>query len=94
MLKILKLFSFWQLKFELLDQLKPKMANENVLKTDKLTLQFCGKNVQPPKADGNLLPILMHSCPEDFSTLDYFNVRPFCFNLEDYCNDLLTDLEH
>lgn len=69
-------FSF-QLKFELLENLKPKMETENLLRNPKISLKFCGKNETPPKADQDLLPISIHSCPDDFSTLDYYEVRKF-----------------
>lgn len=65
------------LKFEFLDKLKSKMnsLDQNILKLDNLTLQFCRKNDGiPPKATNLLLPILIHSCPEDFSTVEYFDV--------------------
>ncbi len=65
---------FLQLKFELLEKLKGKINSENTLITSSVTLKFCGKNEVPPASDSNVLPILIHSCPEDFSTLDYFNV--------------------
>lgn len=64
-----------QLKFEILEQLKPMMETPNTLKVDGLTVKFCGKNVDPPAADANCLPVMMHTCPDDFSTLDYFDVR-------------------
>ncbi|CAO1422133.1 unnamed protein product [Diamesa hyperborea] len=62
-----------ELKNELLELLKPIMESENVLKFDKLSVKFCGKNVKPPMPEAHNFPILVHSCPEDFSTVDYFD---------------------
>lgn len=72
------------MKFEVLEQLKPRMES-NVMKLDGLTVKFCGKNADPPAAEANLLPLMIHKCPDDFSTLDYYDVRRtaatsgFCF---------------
>lgn len=60
-------------KFELLDRLKSSMVSENMINTPKLNIKFCDKNETPPKASSTLLPIMIHSCPEDFSTVDYFD---------------------
>ncbi|XP_055375458.1 biotin--protein ligase isoform X2 [Condylostylus longicornis] len=59
-------------KFELLGKLKEFMDSNEIIQTKNIALRFCGKNVTPPKASTNLLPILIHSCPEDFSTVEYF----------------------
>lgn len=50
------------------------METPNTLKLDNLTVKFCGKNVDVPTPEAHCLPVMMHSCPEDFSTLDYFDV--------------------
>lgn len=63
-----------QLKFNVLEQLKAKMETPNTLKLDGLTVKFCGKNDDPPKPDAHCLPIMVNTCPDDFSTLDYFDV--------------------
>ncbi|KAH8381902.1 hypothetical protein KR009_000835 [Drosophila setifemur] len=61
-------------KFELLDKLRLRCSGpDNVIATPKLTIKFCGKDDKPPVANNNVLPILIHSCPEDFSTVDYFD---------------------
>ncbi|XP_017848457.1 biotin--protein ligase isoform X1 [Drosophila busckii] len=61
-------------KFELLEKLGSRCSgSENVIVTPKLTLKFCGRDDKPPTASTNLLPILIHSCPDDFSTVDYFD---------------------
>lgn len=44
------------------------------LKLESITIKFCGKGEDVPKASESLLPVMMHTCPEDFSTLDYFDV--------------------
>lgn len=64
----------FQLKFEFLESLKPEMDSDSLLKGKHVSLKFCGKNVAPPKAEPDLLPVLIHSCPDDFSTVDYYDV--------------------
>ena len=48
--------------------------DDNTLKIDGLSIKFCGKNVDPPTPEAFCLPVMIHSCPDDFSTLDYFDV--------------------
>lgn len=50
------------------------MEKPNTLKLDNLTVVFCGKGVNSPTPERNLLPVMVHTCPDDFSTLDYFDV--------------------
>lgn len=47
---------------------------ETVLELERYTLNFCGKNVEPCSPTYNKLPILIHSCPTNFSTFQYFEV--------------------
>ncbi|XP_017044233.1 biotin--protein ligase isoform X2 [Drosophila ficusphila] len=62
-------------KFELLEKLRLRCSGpDNVIATPKLTLKFCGKDDKPPVANNNVLPILIHSCPDDFSTVEYFDL--------------------
>ncbi|XP_017009977.2 biotin--protein ligase isoform X2 [Drosophila takahashii] len=61
-------------KFELLEKLRLRCSgSDNVIATPKLTMKFCGKDDKPPVANNNVLPILIHSCPDDFSTVEYFD---------------------
>ncbi|XP_064549702.1 biotin--protein ligase isoform X3 [Drosophila montana] len=61
-------------KFELLEKLRPRCSgNDDVIVTPKLTIKFCGKDDKAPVANTNVLPIVIHSCPDDFSTVDYFD---------------------
>ncbi|XP_037948879.1 biotin--protein ligase isoform X2 [Teleopsis dalmanni] len=60
-------------KFQLLEKLKPKFTSENTLNTSKLTMKFFNKGENPENININELPILIHSCPDDFSTVDYFD---------------------
>lgn len=85
-----------ELKNELLELLKPNMESENVLKFDKLSVKFCGKNVKPPMPEAHNFPILVHSCPEDFSTVDYFDVSLVCHLVYLYSNLFMDfkDFEH
>jgi len=74
---ILALFVI-QAKFELLEKLRLRCSgSDNVIATPNLTMKFCGKDDKPPVANNNVLPILIHSCPDDFSTVDYFDVSAF-----------------
>uniref|UniRef100_T1HCP4 BPL/LPL catalytic domain-containing protein n=1 Tax=Rhodnius prolixus TaxID=13249 RepID=T1HCP4_RHOPR len=61
-------------KQELLDKLKKEgtLDSNIVMKAGTLNLKFCGKGVTPPTPSANLLPVLQHSCPHSFSTVDYF----------------------
>uniref|UniRef100_A0A069DXC6 Putative biotin--protein ligase n=1 Tax=Panstrongylus megistus TaxID=65343 RepID=A0A069DXC6_9HEMI len=61
-------------KQELLDKLLKEgiLDSNNVMKAGNLNLKFCGKGVSPPTPSANLLPVLQHSCPHSFSTVDYF----------------------
>lgn len=63
-----------QIKYDLLERIKIQMTEENTLKSTNLTMKFCGKGIQPPMATAKLLPILVNACPDDFSTVDYFDV--------------------
>uniref|UniRef100_A0A1L8E040 Putative biotin holocarboxylase synthetase/biotin-protein ligase n=1 Tax=Nyssomyia neivai TaxID=330878 RepID=A0A1L8E040_9DIPT len=60
-------------KFEMLDKLSTQMGSKDTFKAASLTVKFCGKNDKVPQATSSLLPILVHSCPENFSTVDYFD---------------------
>lgn len=62
-----------ELKFDILESLKSKMDANNTLKIEGLSIKFCGKNEKPPTPESYILPIMVHSCPDDFSTLDYFD---------------------
>ncbi|XP_024214118.1 uncharacterized protein [Halyomorpha halys] len=63
-----------EVKQDLLDKLKNDgfLENNLSLKAGRISLKFCGKGVSPPPATSLLLPVLMHACPETFSTFDYF----------------------
>lgn len=63
-----------ELKFGLLDFLKPDYDKNGMLNSRKLALKFCGPDESVPTASTNVLPILIHSCPSDFSTVAYFDV--------------------
>ena len=42
------------------------------LTCDKISVVFCGHNVDPGTASNIRLPVLIHSCPSNFSTLEYY----------------------
>lgn len=58
------------------------MLPNDILKSAKLEMQFCGgtsTNVRP--ASATYLPIMVHRCPENFSTVEYFEVNIHNFNV-------------
>uniref|UniRef100_A0A182QK98 BPL/LPL catalytic domain-containing protein n=1 Tax=Anopheles farauti TaxID=69004 RepID=A0A182QK98_9DIPT len=61
-------------KVEMLNTLKSTMSRPNVIQTNELTLQFCGKSDNTPTspASDSHLPVMIFHCPEDFSTVEYF----------------------
>ena len=64
-----------QAKLEFLKRLHGHLERDNVLKMSQITLQFCAaKGVEPPNATANFMPVLVHACPANFSTIEYFEV--------------------
>ncbi|KAF7989764.1 hypothetical protein HCN44_008438 [Aphidius gifuensis] len=61
-----------EFKLRMLDNLKNKIKDNNILQMKKLQLQFCSGNDKIIKASSNILPIMIHQCPDNFSTIDYF----------------------
>lgn len=53
------------------------MTEPNLIQNSKIKLTFCPRGKEPPKATAQLLPILVDSCPENFSTVDYFMVSNY-----------------
>ncbi|XP_018566189.1 biotin--protein ligase isoform X2 [Anoplophora glabripennis] len=45
---------------------------ENTLVSDKLTVKFCGKDEKADAPSSSFLPVFIHSCPSNFSTVNYF----------------------
>ncbi|XP_021926967.1 biotin--protein ligase isoform X2 [Zootermopsis nevadensis] len=60
-------------KLEFLQHLHDRLEGDNILKNSQMSLQFCtAKGVEPPKATANFMPVLVHACPANFSTIEYF----------------------
>ncbi|XP_052902221.1 biotin--protein ligase [Anopheles moucheti] len=60
-------------KVAMLESLNSTMSRPNVIQTTELTLQFCGKGDSTPvPASDSHLPVMIFHCPEDFSTVEYF----------------------
>ncbi|XP_057664831.1 biotin--protein ligase [Diorhabda carinulata] len=38
----------------------------------KISLLFCGKDENPPNTTSNFMPVFIHTCPSNFSTVTYF----------------------
>lgn len=66
-------------KFEVLKKISCSPKSNNIIDTGKMRLQFIGKNETAPKASSTFLPIMLHSCPDSFSTIEYFDVS--CINI-------------
>ena len=64
---------------EVLNNLKSKMQSNDILKASKLELQFYKNTNDVKSASSTFLPIMVHRCPENFSTVEYFEVRIFEF---------------
>lgn len=61
---------FFQMKMKLLKECGNIVDNKLV--TDKITVSFCGKDADPGTATQTHLPVLIYSCPSNFSTVQYF----------------------
>lgn len=60
----------------MLNDLKERFGSHSSVKSGKLTMQFVGKNEQPTETPSqNTFTIWVHACPDDFSTVDYYDVR-------------------
>lgn len=51
-----------------------ELIKSNMISNEKLTLKFCGKDEKHETASVLFLPIYIHSCPSNFSTVNYFEV--------------------
>ncbi|XP_011314628.1 biotin--protein ligase [Fopius arisanus] len=60
-----------ELKLQMLENLKDKIEND-ILEMSKIKLQFCGVTTKAVPASSSILPIMLHQCPENFSTIEYF----------------------
>ncbi|XP_076681827.1 holocarboxylase synthetase-like protein isoform X3 [Andrena cerasifolii] len=61
-----------ELKLEMLARLKDIMQQNDILKTSKLEVQFCRGSELSKSASSSFLPIMVHQCPDNFSTIEYF----------------------
>ncbi|XP_032674789.1 biotin--protein ligase isoform X2 [Odontomachus brunneus] len=63
-------------KIEVLKKLKSKMQPYDLLKMSQLSIQFCSKfnELQRIAPSASCLPILIHGCPDNFSTTKYFEM--------------------
>ncbi|XP_063233773.1 biotin--protein ligase isoform X2 [Bacillus rossius redtenbacheri] len=60
-----------ELKLEFLAATRGRMRGDT-LKLPRLGLQFCEKGAEPSRASASHLPVLVHACPDRFSTVEYF----------------------
>ncbi|KAJ8982609.1 hypothetical protein NQ317_005081 [Molorchus minor] len=58
------------LKLKLLSECNS--IKDNLLQYDTLSVKFCGKDETADPSSSSFLPIFIHSCPSNFSTVNYF----------------------
>lgn len=58
----------------MLERLKDKMEPNDIFKTNKIKLQFCNNTNKLVPPSSSILPIMLHTCPDNFSTIEYFEV--------------------
>jgi len=63
----------------MLEKLKDKMKKKNILSTADMKIQFCANSEDAHSPTADFLPIMMHMCPPNFSTVDYFEVNFFLY---------------
>ncbi|OAD57207.1 Biotin--protein ligase [Eufriesea mexicana] len=61
-----------ELKLEMLERLKDAMQTSDTLKMSQLEIHFCRSSTVPQPASSSFLPIMVHQCPDNFSTVEYF----------------------
>ena len=69
---------------EKLSDLKLLSNNDNQIKNKYFNIKFLDKKLTPEMHNynrQNYLPILINSCPDNFSTVDYFEVRIFLMKI-------------
>lgn len=64
------------MKMKMLEKLKDKINKNNELIMSEMKIQFCANNEDMQSPSDIFLPIMMHMCPPNFSTVDYFEVNP------------------
>ncbi|XP_011882761.1 PREDICTED: biotin--protein ligase isoform X2 [Vollenhovia emeryi] len=62
----------FEMKMKMLEKLKDKM-DKNVLKMSEMQIQFCTSKEDVHSPSSVFLPIMMHMCPPNFSTVVYFD---------------------
>jgi len=75
------------MKMKLLEKLKDRMDKNNILKMSDMEIQFCANNDDAHSPSAKFLPIMMHMCPPNFSTVDYFEVNSL-LNINSDCTYL------
>ncbi|XP_031834057.1 holocarboxylase synthetase-like protein isoform X2 [Nomia melanderi] len=61
-----------ELKLEMLGRIKDRMNSNETLKLTNISIQFCRGNTVEQSASHSFLPIMVHQCPDNFSTIEYF----------------------
>lgn len=60
------------MKMELLKECES--LKNNTINGEKLSIRFYGKDENTEPASASFLPVYIHSCPSNFSTVNYFEV--------------------
>lgn len=76
-MEILLGFIWLQKKLEFLTSIANQLKPENILSMKSVDLMFCGKGATTPEAKDHFLPIKLYDCPQNFSTVEYFDVKIF-----------------
>lgn len=62
----------------MMNKINNNLTIPNTLTVKDFIFKFYDKNECPPNDVANVLSILIHSCPEHFSTVNYFGVSEAC----------------
>ncbi|KAH0951438.1 hypothetical protein HN011_009394 [Eciton burchellii] len=62
----------FETKMKMLDKLKNKLQENDMLKMPKLDIHFYTNSVVTISASASFLPVMVHMCPANFSTVKYF----------------------
>lgn len=62
----------FEMKMKMLEKLNIDMKKKNTLKLSEMEIEFCANNEDAHVPSINFFPIMMHMCPPNFSTVDYF----------------------
>ncbi|XP_012528696.1 biotin--protein ligase isoform X2 [Monomorium pharaonis] len=62
----------FEMKMKMLEKLHIDMKKNNTLNMSEMEIEFCANNEDAHLPSVNFFPIMMHMCPPNFSTVEYF----------------------